>query len=302
MFLQAAGAAGIGASLYRPSLAEKDTAKPRLKLAGEVGITTSSLSSHVSAKPAPGKIDLMDLPKVLREELDIRVIDLNTSTIGSLNEGELDQFRQAAEKAGCRLTNLKMNQPGLDMNSADAEIRGKAMREYKRSIDRASRLGCQWARPLPRAELPDWNRHVAAYQELANYAAERNVEMLVENYGWMESDADSVVKLVKVVGRNISACPDTGNWTTNPIRAEGLQATFPIAVTCDFKAKTLVAGREHPAYNLKECFDWGWNAGFRGPWCLEHAHKNRETLFRELGFLRDELRKWIKGKDENSTP
>ena len=34
--------------------------------------------------------------------------------------------------------------------------------------------------------------HVAAYRELADFAAERDMEMLVENYQWMESDPNSV--------------------------------------------------------------------------------------------------------------
>ena len=170
------------------------------------------------------------------------------------------------------------------------------MREYKRSIDVAARLGCRWARPLPTPTLSDRRQHVASYQDLADYAAERKVQMLVENFGWMESAADSVADLVKDVGRNVAACPDTGNWKTNAIREAGLKRTFPLAVTCDFKAKTLGPGGEHAAYDLKACFEIGWDAGFRGPWCLEHAHRDRKSLFRELAMLRDQLRRWSKDR------
>ena len=79
----------------------------------------------------------------------------------------------------------------------------------------------------------------------------------------------------------------------NPIRYEALQATFPVAVSCDFKARELGPDGEHSKYDLRRCFEIGWEAGFRGPWCLEHAHRDRQTLFRDLGLSRDQLRGWL---------
>ena len=112
----------------------------------------------------------------------------------------------------------------------------------------------------------------------------------------MENDPESVVHLVKAVGRNTAPCPDTGNWSSLHVRYEGLRRTFPTAVTCDFKARELGPGGEHPLYDLRRCFDLGWKAGFRGPWCLEHAHRDRQRLFRELALLRDMVRGWIKNQ------
>jgi arylsulfatase A-like enzyme len=110
--------------------------------------------------------------------------------------------------------------------------------------------------------------------------------------GSNEAKADP--ELIEAVGKNIAACPDTGNWADNEVRYQGLAASFPKAVTCDFKARQLGPVGQHAAYDLKRCFTIGWEAGFRGPWCLEHAHKDRATLFRELGLLRDLLRRWMR--------
>jgi hypothetical protein len=125
--------------------------------------------------------------------------------------------------------------------------------------------------------------------------------MLVENYGWMQSDPESVVKLVKAVGHNVAACPDTGNWNNNELRYAALETTFPIAVTCDFKARQLGPAGEHRLYDLQRCFTIGWKAGFRGPWCLEHANRDRKTLFRELALLRDNLRSWMTEQRRDQT-
>ena len=47
----------------------------------QVGVTTSSFTGHLALKPAPGQIALLDLPRFMRDELDMRVIDLNTRTL-----------------------------------------------------------------------------------------------------------------------------------------------------------------------------------------------------------------------------
>ncbi|MCH7729215.1 MAG: hypothetical protein IH991_22455, partial [Planctomycetes bacterium] len=131
------------------------------KLDKQVGVTTSSLSGHLVAKPGKGQFSLLDLPRILRDELDMRVIDLNTSSLASEDPSYLDRCRAAAEKAGCVFTNLKLNQRDVNMNSPDKTVREKALKMYKRSIDAAARLGCRWARPLPSRERPDMKIHVA---------------------------------------------------------------------------------------------------------------------------------------------
>jgi hypothetical protein len=275
---------------WNPSLA--DDQKRDKSLDGEVGITTASVSQHLSQQE-PGKFKLLDLPRIMRDELDMKVIDLNTSVFPSFDPESLDQFRKAAEKAGCVLTNLKMNQRNLDLGSPDRTVRDKAVAEYKRSIDAAARLGVRWVRPLPRQNPPNRNALITGFRELADYAALRKIQVLIENYGWLESDPDSIVKLIEAVDRNLAASPDTANWSNEEIRYQGLERSFPSAVTCDFKPLRLGPDGEHTAYDLKRCFTIGWDAGFRGPWCLEHANRDAAQLFRELRWLRDQLRQWI---------
>lgn len=290
-FLQTSASAVAASSALSSTVIAKPKKNP---LARQLGITTSSLSGHLAATPTKGKITALELPKILREELGMTVIDLNTSTIASTQPAYLEKLRAAADKAGCVLTNLKLNQRGLDMNSPDKAVREKALSIYKKSIDAASILGLKWARPLPLKPLPDMAIHVASYRELCDYAAKKNIQMLIENYGWMESDADSVPKLVKAIDRNVAVSPDIGNWKTNELRYAGLEKSFPLAVTCDFKARQLGPNGEHKLYDLERCFNIGWKAGFQGPWCFEHANADRKKLFTELGMLRDMLQGWMK--------
>ena len=144
---------------------------PDNPLAREVGVTTSSLGSHVALHPNSDQIALFDLPHLLLDEFDMRVIDLNTTTLGESSPADLDRLRNEAAKSGSHLINLKMNQRGLNMDSPDEQVRAHAVSEYKKSIDTAAQLGCRWARPLPLAEDPDFSIHVKSYRKLADYGA-----------------------------------------------------------------------------------------------------------------------------------
>jgi hypothetical protein len=66
-----------------------------------------------------------------------------------------------------------------------------------------------------------------------------------------------------------------------------------IAVSCNFKARDLTPDGRHDAYDLARCFGIGWDAGIRGPWCIEHFHTDLGELYREMRLLRDPLRAWV---------
>ncbi|MEW6302849.1 MAG: TIM barrel protein [Verrucomicrobiota bacterium] len=280
------------AACVSPLAALAADVKPRASLAREVGITTGSFMPNIRA----GKFRLLDLPHIMRDELGMRVIDLMTATLESLEPDYLERLRAEAERAGCVLTNLKMNQPGLEMASPVADTRRKALDEYKRTIDAAARLGVRWVRPLPGNQKPDLAILAASYRELIDYGAPRGITLLVENFGWMQSDPEALPAVVKAAGQGCAAQPDTGNWANNEVRYPGLAKAFPLAVTCDFKAKKMGPDGAHADYDLKRCFDIGWNAGFRGPWCIEHPNPDLKELWHEMRWLRDRLQEWMAGR------
>lgn len=295
----AAGAIAVSGVIPEVTVAQSapaalDEARRRGRdLAGQIGITTGSFMRHLSPEPLPGKLVLLDLPRIMREELDLRVIDLMTATLISLDPAYCDKLRAATEKAGCVLTNLKMNQPLLDMASPDEALRRKSLDVYKQSIDAAARLGVRWVRPLPGPALPELKWLAASYRELIDYAADKKISLLIENYGWMKDDPNAIPRVIEMVGKDLAAQPDTGNWTA-AARYRGLERAFPFAVSCDFKAFTLGPQGEHTDYDLRRCFEIGWKAGFRGPWCFEHFHADLPSLLKEMILLRDLLRAWMK--------
>lgn len=262
-------------------------------LAGEIGVTTGSFVRHLSPNAAPGKLCLLDLPRRMRDDLGLRVIDLMTATLAELTPAYCEKLRAEAEQCGCLLTNLKMNQKGLDLGSPEKDVRAEALRVYKETIDLAAILGVRWVRPLPMLARPDLSVYADSYRELIDYAGEKGIGVLVENFGWMQGDPDAIPRLIAAVGDDLKSQPDTGNWTDNGVRYTGLKKAFPYARSCDFKFFELDGHGHHAKYDLKRCFDIGWKSGFRGPWCFEHFHDDLEQLFSEFALLRDMLRGWM---------
>lgn len=288
-FLGTALAAAAGALVPRRG----EAATPTAALAGEIGITTGSFMRHLSPTRAPGKLRLLDLPRLMRDELDMRVIDLMTATLVDLSPAYLDALRQAAADAGSVLTNLKMNQPGLDLGHPDLAVRRHAITSYKFTMDAAVSLGVRWVRPLPAARRPNYAVLAEGLRELIDYGGERGLGVLIENFGWLMDDPDAIPAVIRATGPALKAQPDTGNWT-DAARYEGLAKAFPFAVSCDFKAFELDASGEHKRYDLRRCFQVGWDAGYRGPWFFEHFHNDLAALIREMGVLRDRMRQWTR--------
>ncbi len=294
------------ATVFGPRLASAlqtrestDDARSRGRdLAGMLGITTGSFTRHL-APAAKSRFALLDLPKIMRDELDLQVIDLMTATLPYRDAAYCERFRQAADDAGRIVTNLKLNFD-VDPTSDDADVRRAALATYRQGIDAAQRLGCRWVRPAAGPKRPNVERLAPAYRELIEYAGPKGISLLVENNGWMKSEPSALPQLVEAVGPGVAVQPDTGNWTP-AARFAGLERAYPLAVSCDFKALQLGPDGSHADYDLRKCFDLGWRAGFRGPWCFEHFHDDLAQLFREFVVLRDLLRTWT-AENERSAP
>lgn len=263
------------------------------ELARQVGLTTASFDRQMRATTAGRKIDLWDIPQVLRDELGMKVIDINTTTLGSREPQHLDRFRSIAEDAGCVITNLKVNDVKLQFEHDDPAIRRAALDEYKIWIRAAARLGARWLRPMPAVKRPTFSILVESYRELADYGREHGITLLVENFKWIEPDPEAIPGLIKALDGRIAASPDLANWVPE-VRYDGLARAFSHAVTCDFKTRGLDAAGGHPTYDLRRCFDIGWRAGFRGPWCIEHINTDAGALFKELALLKNRLETWMR--------
>lgn len=288
------GAAGVLAGVAGTSVRGEAAESKRRSLDGLIGITTGGLDFQRIHR----KLTAFTLPRFMRDELGMQLIDFNTRWLESYDQNYVERVRLAAVKADCFFSNLKVNHKFGDLYSQDADERKLAMTNARQQVKVAKMLGARWIRfSVPKVGAyagsgEDDVSKVAAHRELASFAAEHGIQLLVENGGWLKSDPDSVVRVVKAIGHNVAAAPDTGNWDDD-VRYEALTKSFPGAVTCDFKAFDLDAEYHHAKYDIRRCFEIGWKAGFRGPWAIEHWNDDNKAYARETTWLRDQLTKWM---------
>jgi sugar phosphate isomerase/epimerase len=257
-----------------------------------IGINTSSFGRQRSSSDATERIARDDIPVVMRDELGLDIIDLESVTFGPRDPGTAERFRARAEAAGCRIINLKVNAHDLPFDSEDRSQREYALAEYRGWIEVAARLGARSLRPYPATQRPQLETLLESYARLADHGERHGIVLLIENYQWIEKDPHIMPEMVRRLGGRVSILVDTGNWADAETRRLGLAAAFPHAITCDFKVRELDATGAHPAYDLRECFDLGHRAGFPGPWCIEHTHSRRRDLVRELRQIKGMLESW----------
>jgi hypothetical protein len=256
-------------------------------LAGVIGITTGGLNYQ----RLNGILNVFTLPEFVRDELEMQLIDLNTRWMESFDQAYTRRVRKTAEEKGCYFTNLKVNHKFGNLYSENANERDESMTKAQDLIVCAKTLGCRWVRfPVRKFAAGDDNSKLNAHRALAAFAKPHGIQLLVEN--GTSTDPDSVARAVKAIVDNVAAGPDTGNWSDDA-RYEGLSKSFPGAVTCDFKVFDLDEDRHHGKYDIKRCFDIAWQAGFRGPWAIEHWNEDTRAFARETKFLRDQLKQWM---------
>ncbi len=120
--------------------------KPKRSLKGVIGFTTGSLTFQRENKI----LTALTLPKFVRDELGMKLIDFNTRWLESFDEKYVRRVRETAEDAGCYFSNLKVNHKFGDLYAKNGRDRQEAMTSARKLISVARLLGARWIRfPIP---------------------------------------------------------------------------------------------------------------------------------------------------------
>ncbi|MFV8226050.1 sugar phosphate isomerase/epimerase family protein, partial [Christiangramia aquimixticola] len=118
----------------------------------------------------------------------------------------LDSLKSKSERYNVENLLLMIDGEG-DLAVTDSVARNTAVENHKKWIDAAAYLGCHSIRVnlFGSDNREEWkNSSVDALSKLAKYAADKNVNVLVENHGYLSSDADLLVNVMKEV--NMENC------------------------------------------------------------------------------------------------
>ncbi|MBC6401953.1 MAG: sugar phosphate isomerase/epimerase [Ekhidna sp.] len=105
-----------------------------------------------------------------------------------------------------------------DMAVLDKAKRNKAVEKHYPWVDATNGLGCHSMRVnmFGEFEAANWKMaSIEALRKLGEYAASQNVNILVENHGWLTSNAALLMEVINETGlTNVGTLPDFGNFCT----------------------------------------------------------------------------------------
>ena len=133
----------------------------------------------------------------------------------------LDTLKAKSEEFNVQNVLIMVDDEG-ELASSSEQERDKAVENHKKWVDAAEFLGCHSIRVnlFGSNDPQEWKKNsVDGLKKLSEYAASKNVNVLVENHGYLSSNAELLAEVMEEV--NLSNCgtlPDFGNFC---LRREG---------------------------------------------------------------------------------
>jgi sugar phosphate isomerase/epimerase len=153
-------------------------------------------------------------PAEVVEKFGVHGIEPLAQHFESTEPAYLEKFRAAVEKAKAHIVNIPTHiRPSY--YDTDASVREHAIAESKKWIDVAAAVGSPGVRPHingSKTSKPDVDRAAESLRKVADYAAEKNIVVTVENDDPETEDAFFVVKIIDAVNHPyLRTLPDFAN-------------------------------------------------------------------------------------------
>lgn len=151
------------------------------------------------------------------------VTQLYTEQIEAMGmEALLDSLKTKSEKYGQENVLIMVDGEG-DLAAVDEKERNTTVENHKKWVDAAQFLGCHSIRVnlFGTNDPAVWeNVAVDGLSKLSDYAATKNINVIVENHGWLSSNAPLLMNVINKVNKpNCGTLPDFGNFCIK--RAKG---------------------------------------------------------------------------------
>ena len=181
-----------------------------------------------------GKMTNLDFPHVAKHEFGIDCIEFVDQFFQDKAKDSqyLRELKDRAESEGVKLGLIMIDTTG-DLGAGGKADRDKAVERTFEWIDAAKFLGCRMVRINARGpgNAEDLRGRVAeSCVRLAEFAAQRNLDVAIENHGGLSSDPEWLVSVMKEVNRsNFGILPDFGNFPASVNRYDAVEAFMPYA-------------------------------------------------------------------------
>ena len=192
-----------------------------------------------------GKLDHLDFARTTKKEYGIEAVEYVSQFFKdqATDSGYIKEMRIRAEDAGVRSLLIMVDGEGA-LGDADPKKRTVAVENHYRWVAAAKSLGCHSIRVNARSRgtYDEQIKHAAAgLRRLTEFAAERDMNVIVENHGGLSSNGAWLVAVMKRVNHpRCGTLPDFGNFHLGDgkwyDRYQGVKEMMPFAKAVSAKS------------------------------------------------------------------
>ena len=219
----------------------------------------------------------------------------------------LDTLKARSERYDVENVLIMVDNEG-DLASNSVTERDQAVEDHKKWVDAAEYLGAHSIRVnLFGSDVPEeWKANaIDGLSKLGEYAATKNINVLVENHGYLSSNAELLVEVMNEINmENVGTLPDFGNfclkreggerWEAECIeeypRYQGVEELMEHAKAVSAKSYDFDESGEETTIDYKKMLQIVKDAGYTG-WIGVEYEGNRLNAEEGIDATRDLLLK-----------
>ncbi len=227
-----------------------------------------------------GKLDNKDFAKVAREEFKIGAIEYVNQFFKDKAEDKeyLAELKKRQEEHKVRALLIMIDGEGALGDKDDAK-RTKAVENHYKWVEAAKELGCHSIR-VNAQSINDYEeaKKLAAdgLRRLSQFAAERKINVIVENHGGLSSNGKWLSETIAAVGLdNCGTLPDFGNFYEYD-RYQGVTDLMPKAKAVSAKSYEFDAEGNETKIDYAKMMKIVVAAGYNGHVGIEYEGKGDE--------------------------
>jgi sugar phosphate isomerase/epimerase len=220
-----------------------------------------------------GELNALDFVRTTRQDYGLEAVEYVNSFFKdkATDESYLRELKTRAEDQGVRSLLIMVDGEGA-LGDPDGEARNQAVINHHKWVDAAKFLGCHSIRVNARSEgTPDEQRDlvVDGLSRLIAFAAEREINVVVENHGGLSSNGAWLVSVMEAVGHpRCGTLPDFGNFRVRDDewydRYQGVRELMPFAKAVSAKSHSFDESGAESETDFSRMMRIVLDAGYRG--------------------------------------
>lgn len=220
-----------------------------------------------------GQLEALEFARTTREDYGLDAVEYVNSFFKdkATDEGYLRELKMRAEGHGVRSLLIMVDGEGA-LGDRDDEARDEAIANHYQWVEAAKYVGCHSIRVNARSEgTADEQRDlvVDGLSRLVAFAAEREINVIVENHGGLSSNGAWLASVMEAVGHpRCGTLPDFGNFRVREgewyDRYRGVRELMPFAKAVSAKSHSFDETGAERDTDYRRMMRIVLDAGYRG--------------------------------------